>query len=365
VFGPFGPFEEDEPMEMTSYTIPTEGESWPIATESVTTVFNWDYAAMRDKMTNLYRKGKNLQWDSEKRIVWTREIDRANPLGVPETFVPIYGSRVWERLTETEKGEVRLHMAAWQFSQFLHGEQGALICTAKIVETVPNLDSKFYAATQVIDEARHVESYSRYLREKIGLAYPINPHLKTLLDQVIRDRRWDFTYLGMQILIEGLALGAFGTIRDNATEPTAREINAYVMQDEARHVAFGRLALRDYYPQLSDAERREREEFAVEACYLMRDRFLAEEVWRNLDHDAEECVRYVSESELMRFFRSSLFLRIVPTLKDIGLWGQKIRSAFEDMGVMQFAALDPEQASQEDEAAAFRVEKELAAGRAA
>src|SRR5205814_988223 len=104
-------------------------------------------------------------------------------------------------------------------------------------------------------------------------AYPINPHLEELLGQVIRDSRWDMTYLGMQILIEGLALAAFQTIRDTATEPTARELNAYVMQDEARHVAFGRLALRDYYPELSDGERREREEFAVEACHLMRNRF--------------------------------------------------------------------------------------------
>ncbi len=254
-------------------------------------------------MANLYQKGKDRQWDANKRIDWTREINPENPLGVPDAFIPIYGSKVWDRLTEKEKGVVRHHMAAWQFSQFLHGEQGALICTAKIVQTVPDIDAKYYAGTQVMDEARHVETYSRYIREKLQLAYPINPPLGTLLDQIVRDSRWDFTYLGMQILIEGLALAAFATIRDNATEPTAREVNAYVMQDEARHVAFGRLALRDYYPQLTESERREREEFTVEACYLMRDRFLAEEVWRNLDYDGEECVRYVRDSKLLVGFR--------------------------------------------------------------
>jgi P-aminobenzoate N-oxygenase AurF len=346
-------------MKMQSYTLPVAAETWQIPSESVTTVFDWDYADARERMAKLYQKGKDRQWDATKRIDWTRDINPANPLGVPDTFIPIYGSKVWDRLADKEKGNVRQHMAAWQFSQFLHGEQGALICTAKIVQTVPDLDAKYYAGTQVVDEARHVETYSRYLREKLDLAYPINPHLGTLLDQVIRDARWDFTYLGMQIIIEGLALAAFATIRDNATEPTARELNAYVMQDEARHVAFGRLALRDYYPQLTEAERAEREEFAVDACYLMRDRFLAEEVWRNLDYDGEECIRYMRDSALMRGFRGDLFSRIVPTLKDIGLWGKKVQNAFIDMGVMGYASIDPDAANAADEAVADQLEREL------
>src|SRR5690606_38636741 len=139
---------------------------------------------------------------------------------------------------------------AWQISQFLHGEQGALICTAKIVEQVPHIDAKFYAATQVIDEARHVETYSRLLHEKFERAFPITGPLKSLLENICTDSRWDFTYLGMQVLIEGLALAAFQRIRDQAMNQLAAQVNAYVMQDEARHVAFGRLALRDYYPEL-------------------------------------------------------------------------------------------------------------------
>jgi hypothetical protein len=346
-------------MKMQSYTLPVEADEWAVVGEPVTTVFDWDYADSREKMRNLYQKGKDRQWDSTTRIDWTREIDPSNPLGIPDNFLPIHGSPTWNRMDDKAKAEVRRHMAGWQFSQFLHGEQGALICTAKIVQTVPDLDAKFYAGTQVIDEARHVETYSRYLREKLDLAYPLNRHLGALLDNVIQDRRWDFTYLGMQIIIEGLALAAFASIRDNATEPTAREINAYVMQDEARHVAFGRLALRDYYPQLSDAERREREEFAVDACYLMRDRFLAEEVWGNLGLDVEECTRFMRESDWMRFYQGGLFMRIVPTLKDIGLWGKKVQDAFVDMGVMQFSTIDPEEANAQDEATAEHLEREL------
>src|ERR1700730_7943667 len=180
------------------------------------------------------------------------------------------------------------------------GEQGALIATSKIVQTVPDIDSKFYAATQVMDEARHVEAYSRLLHDKFELAYPITHGLSALLEQGLSDSRWDMTYLTMQILIEGLALAAFQRIRDQSKNPLAAAVNAYVMQDEARHVAFGRIALRDYYPQLSDAERNEREEFVVDACWHMRDRFNQLEVWQRLGLPIEECIEIHDNSAAMK-----------------------------------------------------------------
>ncbi len=336
-------------MSTRMYVLPVDQTQWRVEGAGSTTIFNWEYDAGRDKLLTLYEKGKNKQWNANERLDWSTEIDLANPMGFPDYYVPLYGSEVWEKLDEKGRGLVRLHLDSWRFSQFLHGEQGALICASKIVQTVPDIDSKFYAATQVFDEARHVEVYSRYLREKLRLAYPINPHLKTLLDQAITDSRWDFTYLAMQVIIEGLALAAFGTIRDLATEPLGKALNAYVMQDEARHVAFGRLALRDYYPQLSDRERDEREQFAVEACYLMRDRFMAEEIWDNLELGVEGCVTYVRNSLFMQQYTKMLFSRIVPTLKDIGLWGERIQKAFLDMKVIDYANVNIEELSKADE----------------
>jgi hypothetical protein len=157
------------------------------------------------------------------------------------------------------------------------------------------------------------------------------------------------TYLGMQVLIEGLALAAFAQIRDVSQNSLAASVNAYVMQDEARHVAFGRFALRDYYPTLTDAERDEREEFAVEACYLMRDRFQAEEVWATLGLPVDACAAYMLESGFMRSYRSALFSRIVPTIKEIGLWGPRIRRAYEEMGILGYADVDPASLSARDE----------------
>jgi hypothetical protein len=321
------------------YTLPVEQTEWKFDGRSET-CFTWEYEDERAALLQLYDKGKKQQWDAAERIDWSQDLDPENPMMLDDSVVHIYGSDIWNRMNEKERREVRRHLQASQISQFMHGEQGALIATAKIVQTVPQLDAKFYAATQVIDEARHVEAYSRLLHDKFELAYPITHGLKSLLETGLSDSRWDMTYLTMQILIEGLALAAFQRIRDQAKNPLAAAVNAYVMQDEARHVAFGRIALRDYYPQLTDAERDEREEFVVDACWHMRDRFNQLEVWRRLGLPEEECLRLVDQSETMRVFRSRIFSRIVPTVRDIGLWGERVQKAFADMGAIQFADID-------------------------
>jgi 1,2-phenylacetyl-CoA epoxidase catalytic subunit len=342
-------------MSTRHYTLPVEQTKWEVPSGS-TTIFNWEYDDTRDRLLTLYEKGKEKQWNAQTRLDWSIDVDPESGQNTPDEYIPIYGSDMWEKLSEKERGELRHHVGSWMNSQFLHGEQGALICASKIVQTVPDVDSKFYAATQVMDEARHVEMYGKYVDEKLELAYPINPHLKALLNEVISDPRWDMTYLGMQVIIEGLALAAFALIRDFSEEPLAKAINTFVMQDEARHVAFGRLALRDYYPNVTQAERDEREEFVVEACYLMKDRFMAEEVWERMGLDVERCMKYVDESEMTQEFRKLLFSRIVPTVKDIGLWGPKVRKAYADMGVIQFQDLDPDELSAQDELIARKLD---------
>ena len=330
------------------YAIPPGPLDWDIP-GAFDTAFRWEYLDGRESLLKLYEKGKERQWNATSRIDWSQDLDPENPEQLPDESIPLFGSAVFERLTATEKANLRRHFQSWQLSQFMHGEQGALICTAKIVQQVPSMDAKFYAATQVVDEARHVEAYSRLLHEKFELAYPITPTLQRLLDDVLRDSRWDMTYLGMQVLIEGLALAAFASIRDQSQNPLAAAVNAYVMQDEARHVAFGRFALRDYYPTLTQAERDEREEFAVEACYLMRDRFQAEEVWETLGLPVAECAAHMLESGFMQRYRSALFSRIVPVIRDIGLWGPKIRKGYETMGILGYANVDVQAMSDKDE----------------
>jgi P-aminobenzoate N-oxygenase AurF len=343
-------------MSNRIYTLPVEQTQWNIEGDA-TTVFNWEYDETRDRLLTLYEKGKEKQWNTNTRLDWSIEVDPGSPENAPDYYIPIYGSDIYEKMTDREKRELRHHMSAWTNSQFLHGEQGALICASKIVPAVPDVDCKFYAATQVMDEARHVETYSRYLREKIEMAYPINPYLKSLLEDVVKDSRWDMLCLGMQVMIEGLALAAFAMTRDFSEEPLAKALTTYVMQDEARHVAFGRLSLREYYPQLTQAERDEREEFVVYASYLMRDRFFAEEVWETLGLPVKECLSYVETSDVMREFRKMLFSRIVPTVKDLGLFGDKVQAAFRDMGVLDFAEMNPDDLSAADEEIAAALDR--------
>jgi hypothetical protein len=343
----------------TRSAVPLEGLDWEVP-QTFTSSFRWEYTDGREALLALYEKGKRQQWNAAERIDWSQELDPENPEQLPDETLPIFDSEPYRRMTAAERVRARTHFQAWQLSQFLHGEQGALLCTAKIVQQVPSIDAKFYAATQVIDEARHVEAYARLLHEKFQLTYPITPTLKHLLDDVLSDSRWDMTYLGMQVLIEGLALAAFALIRDRAQNPLAAAVNAYVMQDEARHVAFGRLTLRDYYPQLTQQERDEREEFAAEACYAMRDRFGAEEVWAALGLPVDECAAYMLESGFMRQYRTTLFTRIVPVMKDIGLWGEKIRAAYGQMGILGLAETNLGDVAQHDE----RVAKEFDTRRA-
>jgi hypothetical protein len=329
------------------YAIEPDGSLWSVP-QDFNVNFNWDYDDGRAAMAGLYRKGVEMQWNAETRIDWSQELDEDNPEQLPEEMLPIAGMAQYEAMSRQEKATVRRHFQGWQISQFMQGEQGALICAAKIVTQVPDVDSKFYAATQTIDEARHVEAYKRLLT-KFGVAYPMTPPLKELIDQTLRDSRWDMTYLGMQVVIEGLALAAFGTIRDNAQNQLCAQVNAYVMQDESRHVAFGRLALRDYYPHLTQKERDEREEFLLEASYLMRDRFDAVELWQSLGLPIEECAQSMYESGFMEKFRNSLFTRIVPIVKDIGLWGDYIQNGYTEMGVMEYAKSDVQALQDEDE----------------
>ncbi len=345
------------------YPIPDIDPAWTVP-QGFEATFDWEYDEGRKTLMHLYQKGKDMQWDALSRIDWSQELDHDNPMSMPDEFNALHGSDVWAKMTPREQSDFRRHSQAWNISQFMQGEQAALICAAKIVQQVPDLDAKFYASTQVFDEARHVEAYQALLG-KYGVAYPMTPPLQSLVDQALRDSRWDMTYLAMQVVIEGLALAAFGAIRDLAQNPLTRQVNAYVMEDEARHVAFGRLTLREYYPNLTEYERNEREEFLVEACYHMRDRFTARETYAVLGLPEDECIAHTDQSPVMQHYRQMLFTRIVPIVKDIGLWGPKIRAAYADMGVLTYADTDIDALQADDERVAAEFDQRQAEARQA
>jgi hypothetical protein len=305
------------------------------------TTFTWGYEESRKRLRDLYTKAKKNQWLPEEMLDFDTDVDLEKPMS-PEQMHPLFGSDIYNKLTDKEHQDLNIDVYSWTLSQFLHGEQGALLAASQIVCSVEDIDSKFYAATQVVDEARHVDVYNRYLHEKVGYTYPINPHLKTLLDMILKDSRWDMKFLGMQIMVEGLALAAFAMIRMNTLEPLIKEITRYVMADEARHVAYGVLSLNDYYSDMNEAGVREREDFVFEAARLMRDRFLFQEVWEKNGLPVEECKEIALNNTSQIMFRQMLFSKIVPAVKRIGLLSDRQRERFEELGILKFEfATDP------------------------
>lgn len=314
-------------------------------------LFTWDYERSRPALGKLYEKAKTSQWNAQTDLDWSIEVDQEQVVlnnaaqapgmtGVPglSPDFDIAGTP-FAGFGEKEWIQVGIESQNWTLSQFLHGEQGALICTAQIVETVPWIDAKYYAATQVVDEARHVEVFAKYLDEKLSGHYPINAHLKMLLDDIIADSRWDMTYLGMQIMVEGLALAAFGFISQLTTEPLLKRLLRYVMADEARHVAFGVLSLKEYYEGLSHAELRERQEFAFEAALRMRDRFLQQEVWERMGLPVKDVIEAIMDIPERKLFQVMLFSKIVPNCKKLGLLDAAdgwLRERFTEIGVIGF-----------------------------
>jgi hypothetical protein len=311
-------------------------------------IFTWDYERTRAGLAKLYERAKTSQWNGSTDLDWSIDVDieavavemQAAIAHVRQRLVELEGSPL-KGWTEEQWTKLAVEAFNWRMSQFLHGEQGALVCTAKIVETVPWIDAKYYASTQVMDEARHVEVFSRYLDTKLEGHYPVNPALQLLIDDIVRDDRWDMTYMGMQIMIEGLALAAFGFMHAVTQEPLLKQLLRYVMSDEARHVAFGVLSLKEYYEQLSASEIRERQEFAFEAALRMRDRLMMHAVWERCGIDRADITRMLFEVRRpgVNPFQAALFSKIVPNCKKLGLldagdgW---LRDRFTEIGVIEY-----------------------------
>jgi len=303
------------------------------------TTYTWNYEMVRRDLHNLYEKAKRDQWNASERLDWRLAVD-PEAENLPDVQIPVYGTHIWEKLTPAEVRKLRGEQIRWSLSNFMHGEQGALLATAQVVDATPSMEAKLYGATQVMDEARHLEVFSRYLHEKLGGTYPINANLKALLDQILTDSRWDMKYLGMQIMVEGLAMAAFGFMHKLCQEPLLTDLLHNVMRDESRHVAFGVLSLNDCFVQMSPKELREREEFLYEGCRLMRDRLLAEDVWETMGWPVAEVREIVLHSPQMVEFRKMLFSKIVPNVKRLGLLTPWVRERFAELDILQFEHLE-------------------------
>jgi hypothetical protein len=318
-------------------------------------IFLWNYDRSRPQLVTLYNKAMASQWNSVTELDWSTEVDPESLVAADAPLVAlareattIPGSPIasWGERELTQLGVENFKAL---LSQFMHGEQGAMMVAAKIVETVPWIDAKYYAATQTMDEARHTEVFAKYLHTKLGDAYPMSPFLELQITDLIEDSRWDIAYLGMQIVIESLALAAFGDMLRRTTEPLLKKLLRYVMADEARHVAFGVLSLAELYQGLTEAELKDRQEFMIENTLRSRARSTTPEIWERLGVEPRAVQPFLMEAyqktQINPFagFSRGFFAKLVPNVRKLGLLDANngyLRKAWDEAGLLAFEFAD-------------------------
>jgi hypothetical protein len=333
--------KEEALMDRTVTTTPATEPTTLLASLPVITVTN--YAAVSSELERLYEKAKRLQWNGTEQLPWTTNVDPEREI-IPSAGDSIVNSPHWARMSSGDKRRYTHLRLAWQLSQFLHGEQGALYAAAQLACAVPSIEATLYAATQVMDEARHVEVFRRYLFDKVELQLPVNPELQRLLNAILADSRWDMKTLGMQIMVEGLALAAFKSMRmileQTGAEPLLYQLIGYVLRDEARHTAFGVENLPAYLAELTEVELQERREFVYEATVLMGCRLNGGEVLELAGLSKAEAAQLVNQSESLRRFRKQLFLIIVSLIDRLRLFNPWLEKRFSELDILQFRGLE-------------------------
>ncbi|MEZ5920181.1 MAG: ferritin-like domain-containing protein [Parvularculaceae bacterium] len=307
-------------------------------TTEIDVVVDQSHASEWKTLKDLYVKAGRSQWDPDQDVDWSYELDPENPLSMPDASIAIAGTDLWPRLSSKEKAALRREMQGWHISQILHGEKASQLCAAKLMLSSDSSAVKDCAAIQAVDEARHIEVFSR-LQSKIGTSYPLSKSLGRLLYDVLEDSDPDITALGMQILIEGLALSFFKSLQLYSSEPLVKKLLALVIRDEARHFAGGQIALAERHRELDSRELSRREEFVVQSFSLLQDYLFADEIWEPAGLPKNKCSELVRNSESAATMQRVLFRQLVPAVRTIGLLGDKTKQAFEKMKILDYAAL--------------------------
>lgn len=304
------------------------------------TVMTWNYDVEHADLRALYEKAKREQWNASTQLPWTQDVDAESMIlddDINPNVALLRDSDIWRRMTPQEQVRLRYETLAWNLSQFLHGEQLAMFVAGQLTSAVPWIDAKLYGSTQVVDEARHTEVFYRYLHDKLEHEYPLSETTRGLFETILNEDRWDLKYLGLQVVLEGLAMGLFTRMYQAAHEPLLRELLHFVRQDEARHFAFGVLSLRDFYKDtMNEKERQEREDFAFEVCSILRGRTYPKEAWEAMGLPVEECLREMGAAARRSAVQMSSFTRVTSALKTIGLISERMRPHYAQIGLLKY-----------------------------
>jgi hypothetical protein len=312
---------------------------------SIKTVWKFDYETNVKALRDLYEVAKKQQWNAATDIDWDLETDPAK-VGVisgPDGD-PIQNFDFFKNMSDEQRIALNKQRSAWTLSQFLHGEQGALLCCGQLVEAVPDIDGKLYAATQVVDEARHVEVFHRYIT-RLNRVYPIMPNLKAVLDAILQAELWQEKCVGMQVIVESLALGSFKMMKAGTKDEVLRQVVELTAQDEARHVSYGLIYMKEELPRMAEDELNRVEDFALAAVRLLADpaqrtaaagplfEFLGQ---AGIDVDAarNEMLEKLADPEFRKTQADPFRDYVFPQLARIDLVTERTRPAYEEMGLV-------------------------------
>jgi len=307
--------------------------------------WTWEYGSEVEELRALYERGKKGQWNAEEDLDWSMPIPR------DEWIVePVGGALLGTVLGALGADEQTCRDAAWDelahlFSQLLHGEQAAMQLCGQLVNCVPTMDQKWYAGSQVIDEVRHVEVFSKFLQRKMGTIYPIDPTLKVLLDRLLEAPTWETKVLGMQTLFEGMAVGIMDLVKRASRNPFLTDMITRVHQDEARHAAFGVLSMRRLVKEASPETMVQLEDFAygiLETLNANQQLDMLHLLGPKYGLDPENVVQMMHGSEQWAFLNSEPFMHtVVPNLKRLGLITERTEHLWREKGMLhgeRFAA---------------------------
>ncbi|MBM4337037.1 MAG: diiron oxygenase [Deltaproteobacteria bacterium] len=310
----------------------------------ITTLWRFDYEANLKTLRDLYEVAKREQWNAASDIPWHLETD---PAMVGEIAGPggdpLRDFDFIKELSDEKRVELSKRRSAWTMSQMLHGEQGALLCCGQLVDAVPDMDGKLYAATQVIDEARHVEVFHRYIN-RLDRVYPIMPSLKALLNAVLTAPKWQMKCVGMQVIAESLAMGSFRMMKASTKDEVLSRVVDLTAQDEARHVSFGLIYMKEELPRMSEPDRDELEDFALAAVRMLADPAAQAEnggplfgIFGEVGIDQEVALRELTEKFSDPAFRAKqpnpFREYVVPQLKRLGLITERTAPKYQEMGL--------------------------------
>src|SRR5437773_7962699 len=317
-------------------------KAWTIPSTLVTT-FDMDYGVDAPDLRRLYENAKRDQWNASRDIPWDAP---ASPDGriIADELIDIYGSPLWDALSETDKVSLNRRIAAWRLGVLMYGEQGALLACSQMVNLVEGTDLKFFQATQVMDEARHNEVLKRYIADRLDdISYPMPKNEVALFDSILGESRWYLKTIALQLVAETFAVALFKMMAESAKDPVLGEVCRRILQDESRHMGFGMLSLPRVVAEASESERRELEDYTCFALEKTLTGFFPLEPYRDLGFSRaqiDDVQRYRRETAakndyapFRKFFKREMHSSMVQNLARLGLLTERVRPRLASIGV--------------------------------